>query len=75
MNLYVLNEVLYDHTDGMAVIAAENLERMREIFIRKFGDHKDYVNELDHAIEDEQYVVLEVVGVEEGVISYVEGGS
>ena len=31
-NLYIIEEVLYDYTAGMVVIAAPSLERCREIF-------------------------------------------
>ena len=32
MNLYILNDVLYDYTSGMAVIAAESMEQCNQIF-------------------------------------------
>ena len=74
MNLYIVDEVLYDYTDGMVVIAAENLERVRELYKEKFGYDEDYLFEFDSAIKRKKYKVVEVIGVEEGVVSYVKGG-
>lgn len=69
MQLYILKEVLYDYTDGMAVIAAENMNQCRELFIKEFGDH--HSEEFDNA----QVTIIESVGVEEaGIIEYVYGG-
>lgn len=77
-NLYIINEVLYDYSDGMVVIAAASLERARELFIKEFvsssydGDRQ--LDEFDAAIESGACKVLEVVGQSEGVVSYVYGG-
>jgi hypothetical protein len=73
MNLYVINEVLYDYTDGMVVIAAPSLERARELFADEF-DRYSQMAEFDAAIKSERYKVLQVVGQSEGIISYVYGG-
>ena len=70
-NLYIINEVLYDYTPGMAVIAAPSLERCREIFAERF---KRQVDEFDSAITDGDYKVIENVNHDEGVVSYVYGG-
>jgi len=75
MNLYIVNKVLYDYTGGMAVIAAENLERMREIYLEHFGYNENFVAELDFSVANENYTVLEVAGTEEGIVSYVLGGT
>ena len=82
-NLYILNEVLYDYTAGMAVIAAPSLERARELFIEEFGWYKgpessDYSKEHDAGLLEEfdsaEAKVIEGVNHPEGVVSYVYGG-
>ena len=78
-NLYIINEVLSDYTPGMAVIAAPSLERCREIFAKKFDldswETDQEIKEFDSAIEDGDYKVIENVNHDEGVVSYVYGGS
>ena len=76
-NLYIVNEVLYDYTEGMVVIVASSIERCREIFQEQFcmgyqGDQR--LKEFDEAIRLGVYKVLQVVDREEGVVSYVYGG-
>ena len=73
-NLYIINEVLSDYTAGMAVIAAPSLERCRELFVEKFGETDQEMEEFDSAIEDGDFKVIEGVGHIEGVVSYVYGG-
>jgi hypothetical protein len=73
MNLYIINEVLYDYTDGMVVIAAASLERAREMFADEFESQRELA-EFDAAIKGERYKVLQVVGQSEGIVSYVYGG-
>jgi hypothetical protein len=75
-NLYIINEVLYDYTDGMVVIAAASLERARELFAALFagGSLERELNEFDAAIERGAYKTLQVVGQSEGIVSYVYGG-
>jgi len=75
MNLYIINEVLYDYTDGMVVIAAESLERARDLFSAEFGCSDSSMDEFDAAIERGAYKTLQVVGQPEGVVSYVYGGA
>jgi hypothetical protein len=77
MNLYIIKEVLslYHHHTGLVVIAAENLERCRELFIAKFGDVYYTVREYDEAIRLGNYKVLSVANQSEGVVSYVYGGA
>ena len=70
-NLYIINEVLYDYTPGMAVIAAPSLERCREIFAEEF---ELWVDEFDSTITDGDYKVIEGVELQTGVVSYVVGG-
>jgi hypothetical protein len=78
-NLYIINEVLYDLTPGMAVIAAPSLDRCRELFADKFVDGSwdtdQELREFDSAIKDGDYKVIENVNHDEGVVSYVVGGS
>jgi hypothetical protein len=70
MKLYILNDVLSDYTSGMAVIAAENMDQCRELFMKEFGEWsaKDFD---EHA----RFTIIESVSVEEAhVIEYVYGG-
>ena len=73
MNLFIIKEVLYDYTEGMVVIAAETLERARELFVAGF-DSERQAEEFDEAIERGAYKTLQVVGQPEGIVSYVYGG-
>jgi hypothetical protein len=69
MNLYILNNVLSDYYDGMAVIAAPSLERCRELFLEEFGKYQG--EEFDQFAKIK---VIENVSHVEGVVSYVYGG-
>ena len=69
MNLYIINEVLSDYTSGMAVIAAPNKDRCREIFIKEFTEY--YAKGFDKYAE---FTVIEGVNHPEGVVDYVYGG-
>lgn len=70
MKLYIINDVLYDYTPGMVVIAANDLYECRKIYEEKFR----YMEEFDRAILNNDYKVLDVSNVSSGVISYVYGG-
>jgi hypothetical protein len=70
MNLYILNEVLADYTEGMAVIAAPSLERCWELFEAAFDEY-----ELRNAQPHASIKVIEGVNHPEGVVQYVYGGS
>jgi len=72
-NLYIIEDVLYDYTSGMAVIAAPNLERCRQIFKDEFGDANAML-EYDASIKAHCYKLLSVNNQPEGVVSYVYGG-
>jgi len=81
MNLYIINEVLYDYTSGMCVIAAESLPRCEQIFMKKFGRNDDNIYAKDHNKERQKEFneapikVIENVPYEkEEVVSYVYGG-
>lgn len=77
MNLYILNEVLYDYTDGMCVIAAESQEQCNQIFMEEFGnpDDSDFVKEcLQKEFNSASVKVIEGVNHPAGVVSYVYGG-
>ena len=69
MNLYILSEVLTDYTSGMAVIAAPNKERCRELFIEAFTEY--HADEFDNWAK---FTVIEGVNHPEGVVEYVYGG-
>ena len=80
MNLYIIQDVLFDYTSGMAVIAAPNLERCRQLFKDKFCRDDEWLYDTimpdyDEAIQTKAYKVVSVVGQDEGVVSYVHGGS
>jgi hypothetical protein len=69
MNLYILNDVLYDYTAGMAVIAAESRDAARAIFVEEFpssGSGEDF--------DTAHWQVIEGVNHPAGVVSYVYGG-
>ena len=68
-NLYIINGVLSGYTDGMAVIAAPNMERCRELFVAEFGEYQG--EEFDQFAKVK---VIENVPQAEGVVSYVYGG-
>ena len=81
MNLYIINDVLFDYTPGMAVIAAESLPRCEQIFMERFG----YTSDSEFAKEENETMqkqfnqapikVIENVPYEkEEVVSYVYGG-
>jgi hypothetical protein len=73
MNLYILNEVLYDYTDGMCVIAAESLSRCEQIFMKEFAN--DYNKErIQKEFNEAPIKVIENINHPEGVVSYVYGG-
>ena len=77
MNLYIINEVLYDYTAGMCVIAAESLARCEQIFMEEFaGGDSDYVKECHQKEFNAAGIkVIENVPYEkEEVVSYVYGG-
>lgn len=70
MKLFIINEVLSDYTSGMAVIAAENKDQCRELFIKEFGTY--YAEEFDR---DAEFTVIESVGLDKaGVVQCVYGG-
>lgn len=74
MFLYIFNDVLWDYSDGMAIIAAKDLEQAREIFVREL-DRNEY--EIDRVIREGKYKVLhldENVHRESGLIDVVWGG-
>ena len=81
MNLYIINDVLYDYTPGMAVIAAQSLQRCEQIFMERFG----YTSNSEFAIQENEeqqkqfnqapIKVIENVPYEkEEVVAYVYGG-
>jgi hypothetical protein len=80
MNLYILNDVLYDYTSGMAVIVAESLEHCNQIFIEEFGSGCDaeWAKMQNKRIQEDfdtaEVKVIENVNHPAGVVSYVYGG-
>ena len=80
MNLYIINDVLYDYTDGMCVIAAESMSHCESIFMEKFGysgdnDYSVKMNEqMQRDFNDAPIKVIEGINHPAGVVSYVYGG-
>jgi hypothetical protein len=78
MNLYIINDVLYDYTAGMCVIAAESMPRCEQIFMKKFswGENYEISNkQLQEEFNAAPIKVIENVPYEkEEVVSYVYGG-
>lgn len=80
MNLYIINDVLYDYTPGMCVIAAESIPHCETIFMQEFGndgdsdwekaDNQNKQKEFDYA----EIKVIWNVNHPAGVVSYVHGG-
>lgn len=77
MNLYIINEVLYDYTPGMCVIAAESLTSCEQIFMKEFGGSSDYFkDQIQKEFNEAPIKVIENVPYDkEEVVSYVYGGS
>ena len=77
MNLYIINDVLYDYTSGMCVISAESLPRCEQIFMERFASGgSDYFKErYQEEFNQADIKVIENVNHPEGVVSYVYGGS
>ena len=74
MNIYVINEVLIDYSSGMAVIAAPDLARCRELFLAEFNWPARHQDQFDASISNGDFKVIENVNEAEGIISYVYGG-
>ena len=81
MKLYILKEVLYDYTDGMAVIAAESMPQCEQIFMEEFGYFTDcnggrVKNErVQKEFNNANVTIIESVGLDEaGIVEYVYGG-
>jgi hypothetical protein len=79
MKMFVFEEVLWDYTSGMAVIAAESLEQAQQLAYEEFNYNCNWRKETFeewlkssnfHRCEGE----YEVVGVEAGIKHYVYGG-
>jgi len=78
MNLYIINDVLYDYTAGMCVIAAESLQRCEQVFMKEFtcDDDSNYTKqERQNEFDVAGIKVIENVPYEkEEVVSSVYGG-
>ena len=76
MNLYIINEVLYDYTEGMCVIAAESMPRCEELFMKEFGweDSVQHNQVIQKEFNSAPIKVIENINHPEGVVSYVYGG-
>jgi ribonuclease HIII len=83
MKLFIIQEILIDYTSGMVVIAANDKDECREIFLKEFVDensvdenggfiYSNYKTEFDNAV----FKVIESVGIDEpGLVDYIYGGS
>ena len=76
MNLYIINEVLYDYTEGMCVIAAESMGRCEQLFMKEFGwkDNDKHNQALQKEFNEAPIKVIENINHPEGIVSYVFGG-
>lgn len=74
IKLFIIKEVLYDYTPGMCVIAAENLDQCRELFVERFNRKLDFIDEFDRAILNKKYKVFDVLNCKSSVVSYQYGG-
>ena len=72
-NLYIITNVLYDWTSGMAVISSPSLERCRELFFEEFDEHYESIS-YDSAIGKGCYQCYENVNIPEGILQWVRGG-
>lgn len=76
MNIFVFENVLYDYTGGMAVIAANDLQEAQMYAFKEFGDHPSLADflevEPDFNTPAGTYPAGE--GVNPGVLHYVHGG-
>lgn len=71
-NLYIVEEVLWDYTDGLVCIVADDLNECRKLFEEGFSDFR--MKEYDKAIQDKKYKVLQVMNEEKSrIVSYVCG--
>ena len=73
MNLYIINDVLYDYTSGMCVIAAESMPHCEQIFMEEFGTGY-YKESRQKEFNEAPIKVIENVNHPAGVVSYVYGG-
>jgi hypothetical protein len=73
MKLYIINEVLYDYTEGMCVIAAESLPHCEQLFMKEFGTGY-YKEKRQKEFNEANIKVIENVNHSEGIVSYVYGG-
>jgi hypothetical protein len=77
MNLYIINEVLYDYTEGMCVIAAESMPGCEQLFMKEFAsDKSDYGKErMQKEFNEAAIKVIDNIPHDKGeVVSYVYGG-
>ena len=77
MNLYIIEEVLFDYYDGIVCIKAKSLEHCRQIFSQQF-DYKRYIEEYDAAIANGKYTVLKLSRDDKtpvGLVKAIWGGS
>lgn len=70
MKLFIINNVLSDYTSGMAIIAAENMDQCRDLFLKEL-----YGTSADEFDNYARFTIIESVGLDEaGVVEYVYGG-
>lgn len=74
MNLYILNDVLYDYTSGMCVIAAESQEHCEQIFMEEFAVSEYSKKQRQDEFNDARFTVIENVQHSAGVVAYEYGG-
>jgi hypothetical protein len=81
MNLYTLNDVLYDYATGeglSVVLAAESMEQCKELFMEQFcysGASDSVKRGYEEDFNTADVKVVEGVDHVAGVVSYVYGGA
>lgn len=77
MNLYILHNVLYDYSAGMAVICAKDLDQCKELFLT-LANGNQYREEMEtewNNLCDDDIIVIKNVDREAGVVTYIGGGA
>lgn len=77
MNLYIIEDVLFDYSGGMTCIKAKSLEQCRQFFSHQH-DYQPYIDEYDMAISNGKYTVLKLSRNDKtpiGIVKEVWGGS
>jgi hypothetical protein len=70
MKLFIIKDILTATHSGMVIIAANNKDECREIFLKEFDGNDFYEEEFDNA----DFQVIESVGIDEPcLVSHMYG--